>query len=253
MSWKEYPAKAAEWGRKNPIVVIALFGGILIIFFGGRRQAAAAPAAIPGQEARVRGQAFPQALPRPAGAGAAPAGRAPIAGENPFVPWPTPIVLAPVPAVAAPAPVDVQPQVFDDAAFQKRIDAVAARAHGKDPNLPLVWRERPPAPVVAAPAPAIHAVAADDTFHHTALRFPAMDTVAQAVQRAQQERHLNEALFQQRMLDAAATARALEPAAEAVWQEAAAAQQQAQWVEAAHADFEQAYAEAVHVGGIGSE
>lgn len=53
---KENFNKAVEWGKKNPIVMLVLFGGILFIFF--RRPGEVADPEVVGE--RVTGQAFPQ-------------------------------------------------------------------------------------------------------------------------------------------------------------------------------------------------
>jgi len=54
---KENFNQAIEWGKKNPIIVIALFTAIVFIFFRGQRPVEPAEVGI-GE--RVRGQAFPQ-------------------------------------------------------------------------------------------------------------------------------------------------------------------------------------------------
>ena len=59
MGMKENLGKAAEWGKKNPIIVLLLFIGIVWLLM---RQPLARPAdaPLPALPSRITGQTFPQ-------------------------------------------------------------------------------------------------------------------------------------------------------------------------------------------------
>ena len=123
MGMKENLGKAAEWGKKNPIIVLLLFIGIVWLLM---RQPMTRPAddPLPALPERITGQAFPQV-----GGGARPAPHAPTRPEE-YAETPEPVNIQPpgtpvfLPAAGGRGVLDYH--VVGHQAYQQRIAAAHA-------------------------------------------------------------------------------------------------------------------------------